>query len=38
MVVGVLAAILHGAALPVSMSFFSEAVDLFVADSVARSQ
>ena len=38
MVVGVLAAILHGASLPVSLSIFSEAIDLFVADAIARSQ
>ena len=38
MLVGVLAAILNGAALPISWSAFSEAIDLFVADAIARSQ
>ena len=38
MVVGVLAAILHGTTLPVTVMIFTEAVDLFVADAIAKSQ
>ncbi|KAI0233434.1 Multidrug resistance protein 2 [Lamellibrachia satsuma] len=38
MVVGVLAAILHGTTLPVTVMIFTEAVDVFVADAIAKSQ
>ena len=36
MVVGVLAAVLHGAAMPVAISILSEGIDRFVNDSVSR--
>ena len=34
MVVGVLAAMLHGVATPMAVHIFSESVDVFVADSM----
>ena len=34
MVVGVLAAMLHGVATPMAVHIFSEAVDVFVADTM----
>ncbi|KAI0228611.1 ATP-dependent translocase ABCB1 [Lamellibrachia satsuma] len=38
MLVGVLAAILHGTAMPVAVLIFSQSIDLFVADSIAKKQ
>ena len=38
MLVGVLAAILHGAAMPVAVLIFSQSIDFFVADSIAKKQ
>ena len=38
MLIGVLAAMLHGIAMPVAVYIFSEAVDVFVADMIANEQ
>ena len=36
MLVGVLAAMIHGVAMPVAVYTFSQAVDLFVTDKIAK--
>ena len=36
MLVGVLAAMLHGVAMPAAVYIFSQAVDLFVTDKIAK--
>ena len=38
MLVGVLAAMLHGVSMPVAVYIFSEAVDVFVVDKIANEQ
>ncbi|KAK2159079.1 hypothetical protein NP493_1733g00033 [Ridgeia piscesae] len=38
MLVGVLAAMIHGVAMPVAVYIFSQAVDIFVTDTIAKNQ